>query len=90
MPEVVNKIFLFGTIQDNIEVSDKEIENYWINEINDPKLKIRKFSRYKIRRISQLKGVGKHLFGTGILTIYSTEFVQMIFGGIEYLKKMKH
>jgi hypothetical protein len=67
-------------------ISANEIKKWWLSKLNN----IDKIILYeqKISRASQQKLKGKLPHGTACLLINSTELVQMVYGGIEYLKTM--
>jgi predicted transcriptional regulator len=69
-------------------LSEYQIRRRWIKEF--PKLKNKKWtllcSKNKIRRDTQRKGIGKLPYGTGTLYVCSTELVQNVYGGIDYIR----
>lgn len=68
-------------------ISEDEIRCFWKESLPWVKSEnFKKFTRVLINRASQKKGIGKQPYGTGILTVCNTRLVQMIFGGIEFIK----
>lgn len=69
-------------------INENEIKKWWKQQL--PFLTedcFRKFTVCKINRASQKKKIGSRPYGTGSLTVTSTELVQMIYGGIDFLSK---
>ena len=67
--------------------SQKQIKDKWISMICLLGKYDIKMCKNKIKRISQRKGIGKLPYGVGHLQVHSTELVQNIFGGIDFIKQ---
>ena len=70
----------------NNGISEKEIADFWVEKLGLLRTQLRKFSVCIINRASQQKHIGKQPHGTGHLAVYSTELMQKVHGGIEFLK----
>lgn len=70
-------------------INELQIKKHWFREIpilkNTKKWKFKLFKQ-EIRRDSQKRGIGKLPFGTASVSVCSTEIVQNIYGGIQYIK----
>lgn len=65
------------------------IKKEWTNKISYINTWKIKMFKNEIKRTSQKKGIGKLPYGVGRLSINSTELIQKIHGGIDFLKNMK-
>lgn len=96
-------IFFIKFLKDSLLVSEKdiaitincytdlhsveEIEQYWLNTLNLPKSSLRKSTVNNISPYSKKKRCGKLEYGTCKISVYNTEKVNYIYGGIqEYAK----
>lgn len=69
-------------------LSEYQIKRRWMGKvpfIKNKKWEV-KFIKQEIKRDSQKKGTGKLPYGTVSITICSTELIQKIYGGIDYIK----
>jgi predicted transcriptional regulator len=83
-----HKITFYVCCHDNSE-NNKKIKKYWMKNLPFLKLNMfRKITRYKENKGSKKRQLRKQIYGTARITINSTELIQMIYGGIEYLVNM--
>ena len=69
-------------------LSENEIRNYWRKVL--PFLKddnMKSFRECKINRASQKKKIGYQKYGTAELYVCSTELVQKVYGGVDFIRE---
>ena len=73
----------------NNGISEETIADFWVEKLSLLRTQLRKFSVCIINRASQQKHIGKRPYGTGHLTVCDTRLIQMVHGGIEFLRTNK-
>ncbi|MDF2434564.1 MAG: hypothetical protein JWP44_4195 [Mucilaginibacter sp.] len=79
-----NKIYFTVYCHRENDITDDEVRKYWIKILKIDALTI---YRPETSRASQRKSKNKLMYGTGVIGINSIEFLNIVLGGIAYLKE---